>query len=435
MKKNHKPFIKRSSSNPVNNNGQKGGNLRNGFRSKSAKADPNSRKLHTGVDKTGKGGNDYGNLTGRSVKSESGIHGNITKRRIEKKLKPITSNTSVRSDSSEIEKIERDKVLRKYGINPNSKSPYAKIDKTVVKSEKIFEIGDIYVKRHSPEKREKLETEENVETQIERDKYLESGLVLTREKPLEALPDSMKNLPLMSDERPTFYIGDPSEVENGFVNDKKNSNNEEEGEDNKRLESRSSEVYNGHEKYEEKTAPIQEYGTKDLEKFNEELDSKMAEVSRILNDPVNSKIVIDSVSQHLPPPTNYKEKISQLRKLAARQRDQERIQRMKKLDNSSRPQTLNTLNTKPYGFSVQLKRPLQQGVGPFGRTNVRTLNRSLDRSDTMYRSGSAELPKINYRHRLQQVITAKYDAHSSGLQAPNDQSYDETDLSTDKHKS
>ncbi|KAL4225348.1 hypothetical protein ACF0H5_016036 [Mactra antiquata] len=57
---------------------------------------------------------------------------------------------------------------------------------------------------------------------------------------------------------------------------------------------------------------------------------------------------------------------------------------------------LKVVNTKPYGYDVK-----QKGFGPFHRTNVRTLNSAIDQtaSELMLRSGSAEIPKITYRHK------------------------------------
>ena len=425
VKKNRKPIIKRGSSNSLSNGNQKGGNQRNGFRTRSAKADPNSRKIHTGVDKTVKVGNDSGSLTGRSVKSESGMHGTITKRRIEHKLK--TTNNKTKAD--EIEKVERDKVLRKYGINPNTDSPYANIDKNIVKPDKIYKINQTHVKKNSPEAKDKASSEQIVETQMEREKNLESNRILTREKPLEALPSSRKNLNEKSENKPKFYIGDPSEIDSKLVTETEKVQPDVTNEGGKRLDLQNSEAGVENEIGNKKTLSIEENNTKDKEKLEKDLDTKMAKVSRIFNDAVsmNDKIIEESAIRNLPPPTDYKDKISLLRKLAARHKDQERIHRMRNLGNPERPKELNTLNTKPYGFSTQLKRPLQQGVGPFHRTNVRTLNSSLDRSDTLFRSGSADLPKISYRHNLQPSGMAKYDPRMFGLKAPLDASSDENE--------
>ena len=426
VKKNRKPIVKKGTSNSLNNGNQKGGNLRNGFRTRSAKTDPNSRKIHTGVDKTVKGGNDSGNLTGRSVKSESGMHGSITKRRLENKLK-INSKTNI----DEIEKVERDKVLRKYGINPNSKSPYANIDKSIVKPDKTFKINETHVKKSSPEEKGKVGSEQTIETQIEREKHSENNMVLTREKPIESLLSSRNSLTQKSEGKPKFYIGDPSEIEPEPLNETESIQQHESYEDGKRLESKNTEAGVENKINDEKALSVKENVTKDQERLNKDLDDKMEKVSKILNDAVDKNNKIVSANHNLPPPTDYKDKISILRKLAARQRDQDRIQRMKKLENPERPKELNTLNTKPYGFSVQLKGPLQQGVGPFQRTNVRTLNSSLDRSDTMFRSGSADLPKINYRHRLQSSGMAKYDPRIFGLKAPKDPFSDENESSSE----
>lgn len=435
--KSRKPVIKRGSSNSLNNNNQKGGNLRNGFRSKSAKPDPtnNNRKIHTGVDKTVKGGSNIGNLTGRSVKSESGINGNLGKRRIEnKKLKPITnklSSTKV-SSTDDIEKIERDKVLKKYGINPNSKSPYTNIDKTIAKKDKTFKISDTYVKKQSPVENNKISLEQTVETQIERDKQLDTSPVLEREIPLDHLPVSEKILPSDTEERPTFYIGETGETENTSVKkeNKKVLQNYDNGLQNH--DDNSLTVKVEHSLTNKNEISAKECVT--TEKLQEELDNKMTKVADILNDPKNCKVVSETLNHNLPPPVDYKDKIAQLRKLAARQKDQERVERMKMLQNSKRPKALNTLNTKPYGYSAQFKRPLQQGVGPFQRTSVRTLDSCLDRSDTMYRSGSAELPKLSFRHRLQPTGTAKYDPRMFGQQTPQDTGSEENGSSDDDYR-
>lgn len=421
VKKNSKPIIKKGSFNSLSNGNQKGGNLRNGFRTRSAKADPNTRKIHTGVDKTVKGGNDSGSLTGRSVKSESGMHGSITKRRIENKLK--TTNNKTKSD--EIEKVERDKVLRKYGINPNTDSPYANIDKNIVKPDKKYKINQTRVKKNSPQEKEKVALEQMVETQMEREKILENNRILTREKPLEALPSSRKSLTEKTENKPKFYIGDPNEIGSKPVTENVQPDVTNEG--GKISDLQNSEAENEIDK--DKALSMEENNTKDQERLQEDLDTKMEKVSRLFNDAVsmNDKIVAESASRNLPPPTDYKDKISLLRKLAARHKDQERLQRMRNLGNPERPKELNTLNTKPYGFASQLKRPLQQGVGPFHRTNVRTLNSSLDRSDTMFRSGSADLPKISYRHSLQPSGMVKYDPRIFGLKAPLDASSDENE--------
>lgn len=428
--KKPKPLIKRGSSNSLNNNNHKGGNLRNGFRSKSAKPDPNNaRKLHTGGDKTVKGPSNIGNMTGRSVKSESGINGNLTKRRIEnKRLKPIgTKVSNMKHNADDIEKIEREKVLKKYGINPNSKSPYANIDKSIVKTDKKFKISDTYIKKHSPVDNDVVVTEQSVETQMERDMDLNTSPVPIRQGLQEQLPVTSKTTPSKSKERPTFYIGDANEV--GTHSDIKESEVKLKISTDENLKDTSTDVE--HKLIDEKEL------TSDKQKSAEKLkdvNEKMEKVSKILNDPVDHKIVNETINNSLPPPTDYKNKIAQLRKLAARQKDQERIERMKIQENAHKPKALNTLNTKPYGFSVQLKRPLQQGVGPFQRTNVRTLNSSLDRSDTMYRSGSADLPKISYRHRFQPSGTAKYDPRMTGSETPQYAESDENWSSSDDYR-
>ena len=420
VRRNRKPIIKKGSSNSLSNGNQKGGNLRNGFRTRSAKTDPNSRKLHTGVDRTVKGGNDSGSLTGRSVKSESGMHGSITKRRIEHKLK--TTNSKTKPD--EIEKLERDKVLRKYGINPDTKSPYANIDKNIVKPDRKPKINETPLKKKSPkEEKVKIASE-----QMTRENALETNMILTREKPLEALPSSRKNVSEKSEDKPKFYLGDPSETE--ISESKSLTENDSIKPDEIIKESQKSDLQNTKSEVEkdignDKALTLEESSNKD-EKLEEDIDTKMEKVSKMFNDAVsmNNKVIAESVSHNLPPPIDYKDKISLLRKLAARHKDQERIQRMRNLD---RPKELNNLNTKPYGYSSRLKQPLQQGVGPFHRTNVRTLNSSLDRSDTMFRSGSADLPKISYRHSLQPSGRAKYDQRIFGLKAPIDASSDESE--------
>ena len=426
VRRNRKPIIKKGSSNSLSNGNQKGGNLRNGFRTRSAKTDPNSRKLHTGVDRTVKAGNDSGSLTGRSVKSESGMHGSITKRRIEHKLK--TTNSKTKPD--EIEKLERDKVLRKYGINPDTKSPYANIDKNIVKPDRKPKINETHLKKKSPkEEKVKIASEQVVETQMTKETALENNMILTREKPLEALPSSRKNVNEKSEDKPKFYLGDPSETE--ITESKSLTENDSIKPDEIIKESKESDLQNTKSEVEkdignDKALISEESSKKDEEKLEEDLDTKMEKVSKMFNDAVsmNNKVIAESVSHNLPPPTDYKDKISLLRKLAARHKDQERIQRMRNLD---RPKELNNLNTKPYGYSSRLKQPLQQGVGPFHRTNVRTLNSSLDRSDTMFRSGSADLPKISYRHSLQPSGRAKYDPRIFGLKAPVDASSDESE--------
>ena len=409
------------SSNSFGNGNQKAGNLRNGFRSKSAKPDPtNNKKLHTWADKSLKGRSSVGNLSGRSVKSESGINDTLTKRRVEnKKLKPISTKISnIKSGADEIEKIERDKVLKKYGINPNNKSPYANIDKSIVKKDKPFKIKDTYVKKPSPVETDKLGTEGTVETQIERDKNLEKVSMLQREKPVEHLTGSDTAIPPESQEkRPVFFIGD--------LNDTIKLNERESWEE--LAASEKTDLKTNASESEESKVPVDNEGTsneitdtKVSESLLEDVDNKIEKISKLMNSQINHT---------LPPPVDYKDKIFQLRKLAAREKDKARIERMKKHENSHRPKVLNALNTKPYGFATHLKRPLQQGVGPFQRTNIRTLNSTLDQSDSMHRSGSADLPKISYRHRLQS--TNKQDPCLFGLQSPDNAGSDDNGSSSD----
>ena len=60
---------------------------------------------------------------------------------------------------------------------------------------------------------------------------------------------------------------------------------------------------------------------------------------------------------------------------------------------------LNSVNAVPYGYSNRANKV--KGVGPFRRTSVRTLSSAIDYSDFHLRSGSAEIPKISYRHKLE----------------------------------
>ena len=416
----------------MGNGGQKGGNLRNGFRSKSAtKPDPtNNKKIHTWADKSFKGRSSVGNLSGRSVKSESGINDTLAKRRIDnKKLKPLsTSISNIKKGAEEIERIERDKVLKKYGINPNSKSPYANIDKSIVKKDKPFRLKDTYVKKRSPVENDKLNTEGMVETQIERDKQLET------------VSDTIVP-PDAKEERPVFFIGDSNNADGNKLNyeeAEKESAEVRKGDINSftlrtannghsecnmaniidRESKYETEVREGNVQTSNETLPVEI-----SKKIHENADNKFEKISQIVNDENN---------QILPPPTDYKDKIFQLRKLAAREKDRDRIERMKMLEKSRRPKILNSLNTKPYGYATKLNRPLQQGVGPFHRTNIRTLNSTMDRSDSMHRSGSADLPKISYRHRLQS--TSKPNINLNGFKTPENDGSDESGSSEEEFR-
>ncbi|XP_052800890.1 uncharacterized protein LOC128231753 isoform X2 [Mya arenaria] len=68
---------------------------------------------------------------------------------------------------------------------------------------------------------------------------------------------------------------------------------------------------------------------------------------------------------------------------------------------TSKRSELKTVNAVPYGYAHK-KNSKVKGVGPFHRTNVRTLNRDIDYADIQFRSVSADIPKISYQHRMKQ---------------------------------
>lgn len=74
---------------------------------------------------------------------------------------------------------------------------------------------------------------------------------------------------------------------------------------------------------------------------------------------------------------------------------------------------LKTVNSRPYGYAHRQVNVVK-GVGPFNRTNIRTLNSAMERThtDLLVRSGSADLPKISYRHQIHPASTC--DTHIFG---------------------
>lgn len=77
---------------------------------------------------------------------------------------------------------------------------------------------------------------------------------------------------------------------------------------------------------------------------------------------------------------------------------------------------LKTVNSRPYGYAHR-QATIVKGVGPFNRTNIRTLSSAMERTnaDLTVRSGSADLPKISYRHQIQPTST--YDTHMFGTRS------------------
>ncbi|XP_053385291.1 uncharacterized protein LOC128550372 isoform X2 [Mercenaria mercenaria] len=75
---------------------------------------------------------------------------------------------------------------------------------------------------------------------------------------------------------------------------------------------------------------------------------------------------------------------------------------------------LKSINSRPYGYAHR-QANVVKGVGPFHRTNKRTLNSAIEQcpSNMTPRSGSADLPKISYRHQIQPTPT--YDTRSFGM--------------------
>lgn len=78
---------------------------------------------------------------------------------------------------------------------------------------------------------------------------------------------------------------------------------------------------------------------------------------------------------------------------------------------------LRSLNSRPYGYAHR-QTSIVKGVGPFNRTSKRTLNSAIDNinCDLTVRSGSADLPKISYRHHMQ--ATPTYDVEVFNSQSP-----------------
>ncbi|XP_060552811.1 uncharacterized protein LOC132714084 isoform X2 [Ruditapes philippinarum] len=67
---------------------------------------------------------------------------------------------------------------------------------------------------------------------------------------------------------------------------------------------------------------------------------------------------------------------------------------------------LKSVNSRPYGYAHR-QANVVKGVGPFHRINKRTLNSAIEQPLSVLtpRSGSADLPKISYRHQIQPTPT------------------------------
>ena len=67
---------------------------------------------------------------------------------------------------------------------------------------------------------------------------------------------------------------------------------------------------------------------------------------------------------------------------------------------------LKSVNSRPYGYAHR-QANVVKGVGPFHRINKRTLNSAIEHPLSVMtpRSGSADLPKISYRHQIQPTPT------------------------------
>lgn len=70
--------------------------------------------------------------------------------------------------------------------------------------------------------------------------------------------------------------------------------------------------------------------------------------------------------------------------------------------NATQNSELKEVNPRPYGYASR-RRAHVSGAGPFRRTNIRTHNGALEYAEAILRSGSAEMPKISYRHKAEPV--------------------------------
>ncbi|XP_052243513.1 uncharacterized protein LOC127853233 isoform X2 [Dreissena polymorpha] len=94
------------------------------------------------------------------------------------------------------------------------------------------------------------------------------------------------------------------------------------------------------------------------------------------------------------------------------------------MDKQKKPD-LNSVNAVPYGYSRRQSNKVK-GIGPFHRTNVRTLSSSIDyKAHDVFRSGSADIPKISYRHKIDKTPSSPscnylVPESGSGLSTPTD---------------
>lgn len=94
---------------------------------------------------------------------------------------------------------------------------------------------------------------------------------------------------------------------------------------------------------------------------------------------------------------------------------------------SNKKSELKTVNPIPYGYARRQANKVK-GVGPFHRINVRALNSSIDyKLEDALRSGSADIPKISYRHKTE--TPRNFDAQLFGMKQLPSPSPDHSDPS------
>ena len=385
----------------VSNGFQRNGafNKQNAFRSSSAKLDnSNKRQVHTEALDTSNGmsNNNYvGNMTGRSVKSESGLNKNLSKRRLENKTNGDKSagngNFEINTASREnVTKADRERVLRKYGLSPHPKfKPSAVSNKTINDSTaQIVYMGQKKDNSSSDCKSEEPQTDNvlNVSEETKDINLHSSDKVKEGNDRLSQDMHSNETLDLHREKSNGYCI---DEIKNTMDNEP-------------------------YKEVQQKT--VNSKRMKDMKtltpNYISDTDSYLSSESGVL------KKLPDKTAQSF---AKYASMSMQRRVVEHKPQTKPPLGPVHKKG----VKDLGKLNPRPYGFANKFK---TGGVIPFRPTKPPPLNRSVHYSEiiSIKSPTSSDLPRISYQHKRQERAN-KYDARIFGPRPGMESTTDDSD--------
>lgn len=394
-----------------------------GLRTGSAKInDKNKRGFHTQRNIS----SPAGSMTGRSVKSESAITATLSKRRLENNGKPPlpkdtrnnskprtkkeSFNASTKNSNAKTTELtekmvvtqeEKDKVLKKYGLSPLPASDDSKKG-DVSQTQKVKGLK-LDITNGKTEKNSKIKT-------VKSDSAIASGYAIEDFVKRESTGkcETVEGEETLNSVTNGYAVLEKSEeqvekkTENGFG--KKNNENEDNTSED--TTKKKTAWHNEDDSTDKILHMLDSLNTADKPQKpspSGQLSSRSSDNGSVRAS--RSKILTDKAARSFTRFANLTSPDKIVSKFSKKDREKGyKVTLKDKPFTSGRPRirksNLNTVNPVPYGYARRQANKVK-GIGPFHRISVRALNSSIDyKLEDALRSGSADIPKISYRHKI-----------------------------------